>query len=154
MAILNRFPTKDRLLKWEMQVSDHCLLCHNLVDTRDHLFFGCNFSRKIWQSVLLLCNLRRDVLSWNEELHWASKKLKGKSLLSTILRWAWLAFIYFIWKERSFKLHRQVEHSEGHIVDEIKQMIQVKVSDFIKIKKDSINCSLVHAWNIVHHSFV
>ncbi|XVF59778.1 hypothetical protein PTKIN_Ptkin07bG0303400 [Pterospermum kingtungense] len=118
MAILNRLPTKDRLLK---------------------------FSRIVWKSVLLLCNLRRDVLSWNEELHWASRKLRGKSLPSTVLRWAWVAFIYFIWKERNFRLHRQVEHSERQIVDEIKQVIRVKVSDFNKVKKDLINCSLVHA---------
>lgn len=39
LVILNRCPTKDRLISWGLQVPPLCLLCNLLPETRDHLFY-------------------------------------------------------------------------------------------------------------------
>ena len=62
------------------------------------MFFGCSFSKVIWKSVLKLCNIRREVGSWSEEIHWVVKKMKGRALISLILRIAWRACIYLTWE--------------------------------------------------------
>ena len=66
--------------------------------------FGCSYSIAIWRAILQLCGLRREVHGWAAELNWAVKKLKGRSLVSIILRVAWRAFVYFIWRERNQRL--------------------------------------------------
>ena len=68
MAILNRLPTKDRLRNWGYGLEGVCSLCKQENETRDHLFFECSYSKNIWQQVLGLCRLRRDVLDWSYEL--------------------------------------------------------------------------------------
>ena len=68
MAILNHLPTMDRLASWGMEVRGVCCLCQEEMETRDHLFFGCNFSKTIWRHILQLCGLHREVGGWQEEL--------------------------------------------------------------------------------------
>ena len=62
MAILNRLPTKDRMSEWGMQLDRGCVLCHNAEESRNHIFFGCSFSKGICKEVLSLCHLDRGVL--------------------------------------------------------------------------------------------
>ena len=107
LAILNRLPTKDRLKSWGMDVNGTFVLCKNEEETRDHLFFGCNFSRQIWKKVLQICGYSRETSSWTGELQWAIQMLKGKSLNSTILRLAWNLVIYFTWRERNVRIYKK-----------------------------------------------
>ena len=68
MAILNRLLTRDGLREWGVQVEESCVLCQIGLESRSHLFFGCSFSKEIWKRVLRLCNLRREVMEWENEL--------------------------------------------------------------------------------------
>ena len=86
LAILDRLPTQDRRLSWGIEVGGNCLLCQTELETRDYLFFGCDYSKSIWERILALCGVRRGIGSWEEELAWAVNHLKGKSLSSTVLR--------------------------------------------------------------------
>ena len=109
MAILNRLPTKDRMSEWGMQLDRGCVLCHNVKESRNHIFFGCSFSKGIWKEVLSLCHLDRGVLDWEQELKWAVQRLKGKAMISSLLKVAWNAYIYNIWRERNIRIHDQKE---------------------------------------------
>ena len=84
--MLNRLPTLDRLAAWGLNIARTCKLCLADMETRDHLFFGCNFSKEVWQVILQMGELKRAVLGWFAELNWTIKKLKGRSLITIILR--------------------------------------------------------------------
>ena len=78
-----------------------CVLYSDL-SSRDHIFFGCEISKDIWNEVLLLSKLHKGVDSWGEEeVHWAVSMRKGKALISIILRLAWNALIYQGWREKN-----------------------------------------------------
>ena len=59
MAILDRLPTMDRLKAWGMEMDGVCALCKQDMETRNHLFFTCTYSKVIWQKVMQLCRLNR-----------------------------------------------------------------------------------------------
>ena len=107
MAILDRLPNMDCLLSWGLIIDGNCKLCQIEPETRDHLFFGCNFFKGIWRTILQLCGLNRRVISWIEELAWAIQRFKGKVLISVILKLVWKAFIYHIWRENIKRMHEQ-----------------------------------------------
>lgn len=44
----NRLHTRDRLRSWGLLVHAECVLCNLVDETRDHLFFACRFSSRIW----------------------------------------------------------------------------------------------------------
>ncbi|ANM65692.1 RNA-directed DNA polymerase (reverse transcriptase)-related family protein [Arabidopsis thaliana] len=47
IAIKNRLTTGDRMLSWNAGADSSCVLCHHLVETRDHLFFTCPYSAEV-----------------------------------------------------------------------------------------------------------
>lgn len=51
LATLNRPPTADRMGHWNASQSSECILCRNFSESRDHLFFDCAFSQRIWESL-------------------------------------------------------------------------------------------------------
>ena len=123
-------------------------------ETRNHLFFECSYSKKIWQQVLGLCRFRRDVLVWSYELRWAVQKLKEKSLISLILRIGWNAYIYQIWKERNNRIFKQKEEKEEQILEHIKTAVRYRIAALSHIVVDSVNLSLHDSWGLFDSMFV
>ncbi|CAA7040906.1 unnamed protein product [Microthlaspi erraticum] len=50
VTLRDRLTTRDKLRSWGINVPASCLLCGSNPETRDHLFFQCNFAAVIWNS--------------------------------------------------------------------------------------------------------
>jgi hypothetical protein len=48
------------------------------MDVRDHAFFECFFSHKVWVALLKRCLVTKPIGDWNSELTWLSRSLKRK----------------------------------------------------------------------------
>uniref|UniRef100_A0A7N2LDT8 Reverse transcriptase zinc-binding domain-containing protein n=1 Tax=Quercus lobata TaxID=97700 RepID=A0A7N2LDT8_QUELO len=46
---LDRLSTFERLVKWGWQGNLLCGFCRNKCESRDHIFFVCSFSSRMWQ---------------------------------------------------------------------------------------------------------
>ncbi|XP_039030226.1 uncharacterized protein LOC120164609 [Hibiscus syriacus] len=101
MAILDRLPTVDRLSRIGIVVNGGCRNCGNVQELRNHIFFGYVFAREVWEIILGLCRVHREVRGGDEELGWAVSVLKGKSLIVCILKVVWCAYTCYIWEERN-----------------------------------------------------
>ncbi|KAL4334949.1 hypothetical protein GQ457_07G002460 [Hibiscus cannabinus] len=117
------------------------------LESRTHLFFECCFSRGIWASILRLCALVNDLMCWADELDWTVAFLKGRSLLVHILKLAWGAFVYFIWRERNHRVYRGEYRSDTFILNCIKDVINIKMQNR-NIRLENVNRSLCDAWKI------
>ena len=83
-----------------IQNSD-CVFCGQMEEDREHLFFDCIFSKKIWHEVLRRNNQSYRCMCWQQELEMAMDKYKGKSVGARIGRLAMAVTIYSIWQERN-----------------------------------------------------
>lgn len=101
---LNRNPTRDRLLQWGIQVDLNCLLCHVAQESRNHLFFDCNFSWAIWSSIAARAHYV-PTRSWHMQLDSLSSLNVSKRQRKLILL-AWKGTIYSLWTERNARHHR------------------------------------------------
>ncbi|XP_022735626.1 uncharacterized protein LOC111288994 [Durio zibethinus] len=136
MAILNRLPMKDRLRSWGMEIDSRSNLCHNEYETRDHVYFECVYTKEVWQKILQPCKIDRRVGSWYTELSWSENRLKGKALISTLLRIAWNACIYFIWGERNQRIFKQGEMTTAQMVDKVKEIVRYRLHGLKHIAGD------------------
>ena len=139
MAILNRLPTMDRLIAWGMNVRGTCCNCQKEEETRDHLFFGCSYAKNIWKEILQLCGLHRDVRPWEEELTWAVQRIKGKVLISIVLKIAWRAFIYFVWRKRNRRLHNELAETPLQLLERVKDVVRIKLAGLTNVADDDVN---------------
>lgn len=92
--------------------------------------------------------------SWEQELNWAVKNMKGKSLLSIVLRLAWAAFLYHVWLERNCKLHKQIFHTDLQVLEQIQWDVGVKVSQLKNYARNPINLLLLMNWPIADFVFM
>ena len=57
LFVLNRCPTRDRMIGWGLQTPPTCLLCNLGIETRDHLLFACPFSFGVWNAIAARCSM-------------------------------------------------------------------------------------------------
>jgi hypothetical protein len=48
----HRFATRDRMLKWGYTRDPKCVFCRNCIESRDHLYFECEFTIRLWREVI------------------------------------------------------------------------------------------------------
>ena len=153
MTILDKLLTVDRLKKWGFDINENCVLCKQEQETRDHIFSECSYSKAIWKEVLSMCGLQRDITSWNDELKWAILKLKGKSLITLLIRIGWNAFIYNIWQENNIRIFKK-EAAKEQIIECIKEAVKYRLARLKRIAVDPINTSLHRSWGLLDSIFV
>ncbi|XP_048611918.1 uncharacterized protein LOC125586144 [Brassica napus] len=66
LMLLNRSPTRDRLITWGLQVDPLCLLCNQGNESRDHLFFSCSFSATVWNHFSTSFGITSPSTSWSD----------------------------------------------------------------------------------------
>ncbi|KAL4302239.1 hypothetical protein GQ457_10G020760 [Hibiscus cannabinus] len=124
MTILNKLPTRDKLIVIGISVKASFLFC-NTLESRNHLFFKCSYVAGIWEDILKLCNVQRCAMSWDEEICWVVTWLKRKSLVVYILKLTWTTCIYSIWSERNCRFFRDNFRTPTDIVNSIKDIVCV-----------------------------
>ncbi|KAA8532432.1 hypothetical protein F0562_032465 [Nyssa sinensis] len=82
-------------------------LCAVEAETVNHPFFGCKFSKVIWEEIMHKCLLSREPVECQMELPWAIQHLKGKCFLAKIRRLFLAAIIYHIWKESNTRFWKK-----------------------------------------------
>ncbi|KAL4280117.1 hypothetical protein GQ457_03G014250 [Hibiscus cannabinus] len=140
LGILDRLPTKDSLSKMGIDNDGKCLLCDSGNESRNHIFLECPYSRGIWEVILRSCIVHRTLLNWDDEILWASETWKGKSLVVTILKIAWVVFIYVVWEERNWRCFRGTYRDNATVRDTVQLLVRnrlqgigINVSDPVNI---------------------
>lgn len=143
LFILDRCPTKDRIVRWGLQTNPTCLLCNLSDETRNHLFFNCPFSWSLWGSLVQRC-IACPARDWTQVLV-QLYSLGPRSTSGMLLRLCWQACIYWIWMERNARLHRQIYRSP----DTLERLVDRQIRDRILSIRDNNptrSSSLMQNW--------
>lgn len=108
IAVHDRLATGVRVQKWSPNSDAHCVLCTSQLETREHLFFCCSYSKQIWKGLTanLLCS--RYTEDWNGILTLLLDKGRNKTEMF-LLRYVFQCSVHTIWRERNGR-----KHGEGH----------------------------------------
>lgn len=128
LFILNRCPTRDRLIQWGFQTDSACLLCNGDVESRDHIFFLCPYTWELWKTVSGRCGII-PARAWNDSVD-QMKNLAGNRLRKRLTCIACQATIYWIWSERNNRLHRRQFRSSDGIFRLLDRQIRDKILSF------------------------
>ena len=137
----DRLTTKDRLLFWGINVDPVCQFCRQYMEDRNHLFFKCSFSSRIWKYIMGLCLASSVPDNWDLLLKWDIKNLKGRSFRATLCKIAWWATVYHLWQQRNARLHAGEMKSEENIIKAIRRHYKKLAyrGGFEKLKTASID---------------
>ncbi|KAE8673503.1 hypothetical protein F3Y22_tig00111783pilonHSYRG00557 [Hibiscus syriacus] len=116
-----------RLDRFGVIVGNVCGLCGTGVESRDHLFADCSYTKGVWGAALCACSFSYVARTWDEHLHWMLANLKGKTLRVRVLKLAWTGFLYLIWEERNHRHHRNLIRSVDVIVNRLMEAVKIKL---------------------------
>ncbi|KAE8697669.1 hypothetical protein F3Y22_tig00110610pilonHSYRG00044 [Hibiscus syriacus] len=148
LAILDRLPTRERLIRMGITTVGSCVLCNDALESRNHLFADCAMAASLWKEILNLTHLAKYPMSWDNMLAWASTTWKGKSLLTSIMKIAWCAFIYIVWEERNKRLFQGRVRTVGDMLSSIKETVGTQPRNRDLNRLDNVNTFLCNKWGI------
>lgn len=143
LMVLNRCPTRDRMLQWGLQTEGNCLLCNSAPESRSHMFFECAYTWEIWTAFSRRCAFSPK-RNWEETLL-DLQTFRGTKHSRTLLLLAWQGTIYFIWSERNNRLHRNTFRSSQSIVSEIDRTIRRKLAS-VRPANQALSSALLQLW--------
>ncbi|XP_039011988.1 uncharacterized protein LOC120141123 [Hibiscus syriacus] len=145
----HRLPTPTRLLRIGLSLdNDKWLLCGYEPESISHLFFGCAFAKDLWGKILSLCGMVRNVSTWNRELDWAIRLLKGNSFIVQVVKLALASHVHGIWRERNNRLFGGRGRCVDELLNDIREDIQIRVQGWSSNTTDSRNVNLCTSWGI------
>lgn len=140
MAIRGRLQTQDMLMKWNNNQNMNCPLCDLVNDSHNQLFFDCEFSKEIWDSLMDKLEERRMPFIWEDIIEYFSDRPCNNSIGSVMRRITLATTVYYIWKERNARLFRGEKHTKvvvlKNVVENIKlQMLSLKTKKSCNVEK-------------------
>lgn len=127
LAMHNRLPTGDRMAMWNSGSDGSCILCHQHLETRSHLFFACSYSSTLWKK--LTQNLLGNLYSadW-EDIVYHLTQGRISPIHRFLLRYVFQAAVYTIWRERNGRKHGDQSHSEEIIFRMIDRQVKNRIA--------------------------
>lgn len=143
LFVLDRCPTKNRMVEWGVDTDPVCILCNSGIESRDHLYYSCSYTWEIWKTVAARSGFSspRD---WNEVLT-ALNRLKSPTPTRLLTLLAWQASIYCTWAERNGRLHRSQFRIPSAITKDIDKLIRLKIAA-IRLDNPRLASELYQAW--------
>jgi len=101
LAVRNRLTTGDRLMVWGYTGDTQCVFCRHGIESRDHLFFRCSFSSRIWKNCMQRCNIDNPDLDWSNVLDVGCGQWKTKRMWGVLCRLVLNSAVYHVWRARN-----------------------------------------------------
>lgn len=134
LAFKNRLLTKDRMIKFGINVNPICVLCGIEEETVQHIFFSCNFISTIYsfcpfQFAQNWTDLLNGRICCNERSSW---RLKLGALYFKIV-------VYLVWLERNHRIHHSLGYSDAvSTFARVKVMCKEKIFSCDKFRKQAL----------------
>ncbi|KAK4384229.1 hypothetical protein Sango_3080100 [Sesamum angolense] len=84
-----------------------CVLCGREMETHEHLFFRCNYSRQCIRILKGTVRFTWPNRAWAVDIAWASKRWNGRHIVQAAYRALLAAIVYHIWQERNRRVFQQ-----------------------------------------------
>ncbi|KAL2235686.1 UNVERIFIED_CONTAM: putative ribonuclease H protein, partial [Sesamum indicum] len=145
LAILEKLATTDK--PWLSHLGC-CMLCNeDMVESHNHLFFHCRFSRRCLNSIRRIVRFQWPNRDWVRDVEWGARKWRGKHIINISYRCLLGSCVYHIWRDRNL---RRFEHEErppsvvtNLIVEDVQQCILS-----IRLPSSISTCALYRLWRI------
>ncbi|XP_023644311.1 uncharacterized protein LOC111832174 [Capsella rubella] len=144
LFILNRNPTLDRLSTWGFDIDLDCLLCGLAQESRNHLFFECDFSAEVWRLITQKLRLSSPPFLWDQILLWLPTASASKHQKLALLQ-GWQGAIFELWRERNRRFHEGLSLSPVTIATLIISTLNNKCNAMLQLGLKR-GISLLQCW--------
>lgn len=99
-----------------------CLLCNVHDESRQHLFFDCVYAAEVWSYFTNKAQVNPPIC-FEDAVVWLKTSFVDQNI-SLILKLAFQASLYLVWKERNSRLHTAASKPHTTLILEAKSLIR------------------------------
>ena len=147
MAVNERLQTQDRIMRWNNDINMRCPLCNNCLDSHDHLFFQCQFSKSVWNEFQGMKALKQKPHTWKDTISAVVTWYPNRSIVSIVGKLVFGAMVYYIWQERNKRLFTKEKRNEKALVEIIKDTIRLRLMS-LRYHKTNQVVNVCQRWNV------
>lgn len=126
LVVKRRIKTRELLQHRGVILDVRCELCLKDIDSVDHLFFCCEFTKAVWVKVLQKLNCQHQPREWQNEWRWIQRKGRGRSRKANMISAAFSATIYYVWEERNGRIFRHTQKTEEGVYNLILSFLRLR----------------------------
>lgn len=134
LAVRDRLSTGSRMRSWNGNVDASCMFCQEPLETVEHLFFDCSYSRRIWEVLVKGVLGVHFTVNWQELLQFMVSSGHNK-LQIYATRYAFQGAVHGIWRERNRRRHGETACPPALLIKMIDRTVRNKLS-IMKKKRD------------------
>lgn len=139
LAIRNRLTTGDRMVAWNAGIDGTCVLCMQQLETRNHLFFGCDYSSSLWYKLMNVFMGNGYSEEWMDVVRFIQKPNLDRTR-SFLVRYVFQATIYMIWRERNCRRHGERPRSPAVLFAMIDRLVKNRIMS-IRAQDRRLDCA-------------
>ena len=145
LAVKNRLSTGDRMRAWGIQQA--CVLCGEIDETRDHVFFAYPYSFTVWGMVAHRLTGAQTGPDWITTLQFIS--MNSLQIMDRILlKMKFQTSIYHLWKERNERRHHTGFRTVDQLVKTIAKTVRNRITS-LRYRGDHKLTGLMCRWSEV-----
>ncbi|XP_024009588.1 uncharacterized protein LOC112084597 [Eutrema salsugineum] len=118
IAILNRLPTGDRILSWNVNFHTSCVFCLHPLESRDHLFFDCPYTSHVWTELASRLFGPKFSCDWETLMDFLTHQQQNL-LISFTQKYLFHLTLYQIWGERNGRRHGEPSTTSTQLIQRI-----------------------------------
>ncbi|XP_059636221.1 uncharacterized protein LOC132278453 [Cornus florida] len=128
VAIQQKLPTLNRRCTSHINATI-CTLCNSHLESHDHLFFQCIFTKPLWSFLQTRCGFHIFPNSWQSLINWASHHWRNcKGFYSnSVAKLALSSLVYSIWMERNRRIFRKRSLSQNALLHQILDTVRLEL---------------------------
>ncbi|GJV06988.1 RNA-directed DNA polymerase, eukaryota, reverse transcriptase zinc-binding domain protein [Tanacetum coccineum] len=141
---------KHTFILWLAAKDFECSLCKKGMDSHDHLFFKCDYAKKIWKKICGKARMKFHNDSWNNTPDEMSKGVANRSVWGVIKKLCLAVVVYYIWQERNLRLFNNDQRDKEVLINTIIEEIKAKMVS-ITVKNTDTD-TVLQAEELTHYN--
>ncbi|GAV93121.1 hypothetical protein CFOL_v3_36499 [Cephalotus follicularis] len=125
-----------------------CVFHCGELESTEHLFFQCPFSACVWIEVLKLCNIRRPIMPWANEVLLMFVHARDNHFHHRNRKIAFASTVYHVWLERNRRCFTNRFLPPQEIVHKMRMDVSGKLTTANNAQKGDHHQSLCINWGI------
>jgi hypothetical protein len=105
LVMQGRLLIGNQLIKMGYKGNVQCVYCQNQIESKEHLFFECSFSYRIWKFFMSRCSVINPSVKRDEIIQMGISKWENKNLKGIICRLMLGSIVCHIWCTRNAIQH-------------------------------------------------
>ncbi|GJY68834.1 reverse transcriptase zinc-binding domain-containing protein [Tanacetum coccineum] len=136
MAVQERLQTQDRVMVWNKDTNIKCALCKSCPNSHSHLFFQCQYSKKVWSKMKGKMSMRIASANWKDFVSQLASICTNNSVVS-MLRKMVLQCLLYMAREEQKTFYTQEIRTEKAVTECISEAVKLRLMT-LKVLKTTL----------------